>query len=718
MSVSISYESNNLNVKNVIGHISVDDISADHIETNSINVKNLSSDNVQSSYLYGVLKTSEQPEITSIGTLTSLNVSGTVTGLNKSMVDLGNVDNTSDADKPISTATQNAITAISLTPGPTGIQGPTGVQGVQGDKGDIGIQGPTGVQGDKGDKGDIGIQGPTGIVSGVTKSMVGLGNVDNTSDLVKPISTATQDALNLKAPINNPTFTGDVRIENSKNWTQLGLDIDGEASGDESGYSVSLSSDGTTVAIGARYNDGNSGSSDDNRGHVRVYKWIDSTLTWDQLGGDIDGDASGDNSGWSVSLSSDGTIVAIGAIYNDGNSGSSDDNRGHVRVYKWNGNNWTQLGGDIDGEASGNNSGWSVSLSSDGTTVAIGAINNSTYRGHVRVYKWNGSTLTWDQLGLDIDGETFLDESGWSVSLSSDGKTVAIGATGNDGNGGSSSDNRGHVRVYKWNNSTLSWNKLGLDIDGEASGDGSGWSVSLSSDGTIVAIGARGNDGTSTNLNDNRGHVRVYKWNVTSWSQLGLDIDGEASGDNSGYSVSLSSDGTIVAIGATENDGNGNSSGHVRVYKWNDSTLTWNKLELDIDGEASGDGSGWSVSLSGDGTTVAIGAPYNDRNSDFDRGHVRVYKLTTFRSLNLYGTDIQINDGTVNTKELIASNINITSIGVLTNLTVLGNVSGIVKSSSKNSNDSGNFGDLSTDGTNLYICIGINSWKKIILLDI
>jgi len=50
----------------------------------------------------------------------------------------------------------------------------------------------------------------TGTVAGIDKTMVGLPNVDNTSDAGKPISTATQTALDLKAPINNPTFTGTV----------------------------------------------------------------------------------------------------------------------------------------------------------------------------------------------------------------------------------------------------------------------------------------------------------------------------------------------------------------------------------------------------------------------------------------------------------------------------------------------------------------------------
>jgi len=48
----------------------------------------------------------------------------------------------------------------------------------------------------------------TGTVSGITKDMIGLNNVDNTSDINKPISTATQTALNLKANVNNPVFTG------------------------------------------------------------------------------------------------------------------------------------------------------------------------------------------------------------------------------------------------------------------------------------------------------------------------------------------------------------------------------------------------------------------------------------------------------------------------------------------------------------------------------
>ena len=381
-------------------------------------------------------------------------------------------------------------------------------------------------------------------------------------------------------------------------WTQLGADIDGEDGGDESGWSVSLSADGSRVAIGAYLNDGNG----DDAGHVRVYSWDGSA--WTQLGVDIDGEAAGDSSG-SVSLSADGSTLAIGAYLNDGNG----DNAGHVRVYSWDGSAWTQLGADIDGDVAGDRSG-QVSLNTDGNTVAIGSIANNNGTGHVRVYE-RDSAGEWVQVGMDIDGEATDDNSGFSISLSADGNTLAIGALGNDGNG----NKAGHVRVYSWDGS--SWTQLGADIDGEAAGDESGFSVSLSADGSTVAIGALLNIGSG----NAPGHARVYSWGGISWTQLGADIDGEAFGDFSGVSVSLSADASTVAIGAI---GNGFNAGHVRVYSWGGSS--WVQTGADIDGEAAGDYSGYPVSLSADGSKVAIGASANGGNGVM-AGHVRVLYL-------------------------------------------------------------------------------------------
>ncbi len=434
----------------------------------------------------------------------------------------------------------------------------------------------------------------------------------NIGKMKKTVLLLTQIIV-LLSTISSITFT--------QSWTQLGNDIDGETADSQSGFSVSLSSDGSRVAIGAINNDGNG----DTSGHVRIFYY--SGGTWTQLGSDIDGEAAFNWSGWSVSLSSDGSRVAIGALYNDGNGNDS----GHVRIFYYSGGTWTQLGSDIDGEAAGDISGLSVSLSSDGSRVAIGAYlndGNGDASGHVRVYDYNG--VAWTQLGDDIDGEAAGDESGRSVSLSSDGSRVAIGAVLNDGNG----DASGHVRVYELISGT--WTKLGSDIDGEATLDFSGTSVSLSSDGSRVAIGANGNDANG----NYSGHVRVYNYSGVAWTKLGSDIDGEATFDNSGNSVSLSSDGSRVAIGAKGNGGNGNMSGHVRVYKY--SGGTWTQLSDDINGEAADDQSGWSVSLSSDGSRVAIGAPDNDGNGS-NSGHVRVYYWAP--EINLKQSSTNIADG-------------------------------------------------------------------------
>ena len=383
---------------------------------------------------------------------------------------------------------------------------------------------------------------------------------------------------------------------------QIGSDIDGKASGDFSGTSVSINSNGTVVAIGGTGN---------YAGRVSIYKNVSGV--WTQIGSDINGEATDDRFGNSVSISDDGSVIAIGAHQNDGNGSAS----GHVRVYENDNGVWTQIGADIDGEASSDLSGHSVSLSSDGSTVAIGAPfnnGNGDYAGHVRIFK--NISGTWTKIGSDIDGEAAGDYSGRSVSLSSDGSIVAIGAHGNDGNGSYA----GHVRIYK--NISGTWTQIGSDIDGEAAVDYSGWSVSLSSDGSTLAIGAPYNYGNG----NYEGHVRIYKNISGTWTQVGSDIDGEAAYDEAGSSVSLSSDGSTVAIGAPYNYSNGDYAGHVRIYE--NISGTWTKIGSDIDGEAADDYSAVSVSLSSDGSTVAIGAPYNDGNGA-DAGHVRVYTIGT-----------------------------------------------------------------------------------------
>ena len=129
--------------------------------------------------------------------------------------------------------------------------------------------------------------------------------------------------------------------------------------------------------------------------------------------------------------------MAVGALENDGSA----SNAGQVRVYRWTGAAWEQLGTDIDGEAASDYSAGekALSLSADGQMLAIGAgLNNCSGAdsGHVRIYHWSGTA--WEQLGSDIDGKAAGDQFGNTVSMSSDGQTVAIGCRLKDDNGSDS----------------------------------------------------------------------------------------------------------------------------------------------------------------------------------------------------------------------------------------------------------------------------------------
>jgi flagellin-like hook-associated protein FlgL len=402
-------------------------------------------------------------------------------------------------------------------------------------------------------------------------------------------------------------------------WTQRGTDIDGEAMGDLSGYSVSLSADGNTLAVGAISNDSSNGP---NTGHIRIYSWDGSA--WAQLGFDIDG-AGG--TGRTVSMSSDGRTLIVGSA-----NYSSDQ----IQIYVWDGSAWSQRGSTI---SSSGDFGWSVDMTSDGNTVVAGALNSGS-NGSTQVYDWNGSS--WTRRGSVIYGEADGDFSGRSVSISDDGNIISIGAANTESSGG-----QGQVRIFAWNGSA--WVQRGNDIDGEASGDASGYDVDISSNGNIVAIGAPNNSGNGPSS----GHVRVFQWNGSQWIQQGNDIDGEAAYDGL-MAVSLNSEGTVIAGGAAYNNGNGAGSGHARVFQWNGSQ--WIQLGSDIDGEAASDISGFRVSLNNFGDSIAIGAPHNDGNGN-NSGHVRVYDWPTTSSYTAGVSELDFNNLNLVTGDRITINL-------------------------------------------------------------
>lgn len=384
---------------------------------------------------------------------------------------------------------------------------------------------------------------------------------------------------------------------------QIGSDINGELALDELSR-VSLSADGLTLAVGAFKNDGNGISA----GHARVYRFNGNN--WTQIGLDLDGEAGLDQFGINVSLSADGNILAVGANGNDTSALES----GHVKVYGFNNNTWTQIGANINGLPQAEN--FSVcSLSADGTFVAIVAYNynnnGSTY-GRVAIYKFINNQ--WQQIGANIIGSANGDFLGDSISISGNGTKIAIGSFGADTVNG---QNSGNAKVYVFDEPN--WSQIGSTIIGDASGDSFG-DVSLSADGSTLAVGARLSSGNGFEC----GQVKLFTFNGSNWIQKGNSIYGENSEDLAGASVSLNNNGSVVAIGAVKNDGNGVNSGSTRIYNFNG--VSWVQIGIDINGEAANDFSGF-VSLSSDGTKVAIGAPLNDGNGT-SSGHVRVYDLS------------------------------------------------------------------------------------------
>lgn len=390
--------------------------------------------------------------------------------------------------------------------------------------------------------------------------------------------------------------------------SQVGSDINGDGKYDQSGISVSCSYDCSIIAVGTKGNGLNSSGS----GHVRVYQWTNDS--WSQLGADIQGTVSSFYFGRSVSLSSNGLIVAIGAEHYN----SQTPVPGYVCVYEYTNDSWSQKGDNINGDATNNLIGAHIQLSENGLTFIVGGYGNGANgadSGHVQVYQWDVNT--WSQMGSDIEGIAASDWSGRFVDISEDGNTVAVGRVVNGSNGASS----GNVRVFTWSGNTSTWLAKGNGIDSESASDES-VCLSLSSDGNIIAIGSFENDGNGSDA----GHVRVYEWSGTTWDQVGNDIDGESAGDHFGYSVSISSNGHILAVGAPLSDANGSDSGKVRLFKLIGEA--WIQIGFDENGEAEGDEFGFEVSLSSTGQRVVIGALNNDDNG-LNSGHVRVYELNS-----------------------------------------------------------------------------------------
>lgn len=252
---------------------------------------------------------------------------------------------------------------------------------------------------------------------------------------------------------------------------------------------------------------------------------------------------------------------------------------GQARVWDFNAtsNAWEQLGSSIYGVGVEDHAG-RLALSSDGKVLAVGAhwhdANGADDSGHVRVFVLNGTE--WEQQGQEIKGEFAGDNVGNWVALNADGSILAVSASGADGPAGRST---GLVRIYEFDGEE--WLQLGEDIFGDSPDAYLASSIRFSADGQIVAMGSSRHD--SAIIGDDSGLAKVYRYNGTEWILMGQMIEGEATQDESGFSVAISADGSVLAVTAIKNDGiNGADSGHVRVYKYNETVDEWEQVGPDM----------------------------------------------------------------------------------------------------------------------------------------
>lgn len=354
----------------------------------------------------------------------------------------------------------------------------------------------------------------------------------------------------------------------------------------------------------------------------------------------------GDNWGNSSAISGDGTTIIAGAPYHDPNNNS---NRGMIKVYKWDGNNWIQKGNDIIGtynnEYLGGVWGRACSISYDGDRIAYGGYNYNSYQGRVYVSEWNGNS--WVQQTVQY-GDSNDEHYGRSVSLSHDGTVLAIAAPWDDDRG----SNDGRVEIFK-NTTGITWESwgsiYGADYEGlgedlhENFGWGEGGGIQLSGDGTKLIVGCQNGEDPLQTSTSNEGAVVVIQINGNNdFTKIGKTIfkPGEYpiinsnSTDYFGYSVAMSYDGIVIAV-ATKNDDYDDEGtqyserGSITVFKW--SGTEWTKKGQKITGYTSNIYC-HAVSLSNDGNIVAGSFPYADTNgSDTGYIHVLMYNSTTDR---------------------------------------------------------------------------------------
>ncbi len=306
-----------------------------------------------------------------------------------------------------------------------------------------------------------------------------------------------------------------------------------------------------------------------------------------------------------------------------------------------------------------------VAISRDGKTLAVAAtgessgtsdpiFNSSPSSGAVYVFTLDGTNWI-QQAYIKARYPDPGDGFGGSLSLSDDGRTLAIGAPGEDSGAvgvvGTQDDNSAEDSgaVYVYIRSGSSWIlQAYLKASNGDAGDAFGV-VSLSGDGSLLAVGALGEASNATttggqqdnNLAPGSGAAYVFGRNASEGNWTQLRYIKALGGGSFGSTVAFDTVGNVLAIGAPNADGQLQGSGVVSLFVRSGSTWIFAE-SVTANNPGANDWFGTAIALSGQGTTLAVGAfgedsnakgigPIIDNNLQEDSGAVYVFQHTTGR---------------------------------------------------------------------------------------
>jgi hypothetical protein len=216
-----------------------------------------------------------------------------------------------------------------------------------------------------------------------------------------------------------------------------------------------------------------------------------------------------------VTLSYDGSLVAV-------SEESFESGRGRVLLYPTTGSVSPDDAVSLTGVDPFDRFGFSTAFNAAGNRLAISAPNHFSKRGLVRVYEKVGEK-EWSQMGVDLLGDDELEQYGFSLAFSGDGDTVVAGSPQSSGGG----SRRGKVRAYRWINDA--WTKAGNDIQGDETMDQFGRAAAINYDGTRIAA-------SSFFYGGQRGRIRYVEWLEDDWIPFD-EIVGADEGDRLGFGL-------------------------------------------------------------------------------------------------------------------------------------------------------------------------------------